>query len=49
MCGEVRDRMAMFIGRPGILLLERSEFGADIFYPALACSYTMGVRSRAAC
>ena len=32
----------MFIGRTDILLIERSKFGADIFYPALAGSYTMG-------
>jgi hypothetical protein len=40
--GEVRERTAMFIGRTGILLLERGKFGADIFYLVLAGNYTMG-------
>jgi hypothetical protein len=42
----------MFISRTGILLPERGEFDADIFYLVLASNYTMGaprVRSRAAC
>ncbi|KAF8494953.1 hypothetical protein F5888DRAFT_1635871 [Russula emetica] len=46
-----RLRTAMFIGRKGILLLERGEFGANIFYLVLAGNYSMGgaprVRSRA--
>ena len=32
----------MFIGRTGIPLLERGEFGADIFYLVLTGSYMMG-------
>jgi hypothetical protein len=32
----------MFIGRTGILLLERGKYGADIFYLVLAGNYTMG-------
>jgi hypothetical protein len=39
--GEVRERTAMFIGPTGILLLEHSEFGADIFNLVLAGNYTM--------
>jgi hypothetical protein len=34
-CGEVRERTAMFIGCRGNLLPERGEFGADIFYLVL--------------
>jgi hypothetical protein len=34
--------MAMFNGRAGVLLLEREEFGADIFYLVLVGNHTMG-------
>jgi hypothetical protein len=39
---KIHERTAMFIVRTGIFLLERGEFGADIFYLVLAGNYTMG-------
>ena len=38
---EVCERTARSIGRTGILLLERGEFGVEIFYFALAGNYSI--------
>jgi hypothetical protein len=36
------ERTAMFISRTGVLLLEHSEFSANIFYLVLTGNHTMG-------
>ena len=38
---KIGARTAMFIGRTGILLLERGEFDVDIFYLVIVGNYTM--------